>query len=215
MKQIVETLANRNPLQDLRIQWVTDREAIREIVWDQELDKQITNISIEELANNDSEKRPYAISFIAGLHLWNDNLEDCHEALQDSIIYGVHDTGSYWHGIMHRIEGDFSNTRYWTGKARNHPVFPEIQEKMATYLQNEANINSLPDSQVKQALIKMAEQTTWNPLFFIDVVELQTNKEKNPATEEIVKKIQQLEIALLLQYTYEKSGGAGVVVELV
>ncbi|MGG3805543.1 hypothetical protein [Metabacillus fastidiosus] len=214
MKQIVEQLESRNPLQELRIEWVTDRDAIRESVWSKELDDHINDISVDNLSNGEADKRPYAISFVAGLHLWNDNLEDCHEALQDSIIYGVHDTGSYWHGIMHRIEGDFGNTRYWTGKARNHSLFPELQTKISAYLQNEADLDSLPESDTKQALIKVTEQSAWNPLFFIDIVELQTNKEKNPATEEIVKKVQQLEIAILLQYTYEQSGGTGTIVDI-
>lgn len=31
--------------------------------------------------------------------------------------------GSFWHAIMHRIEGDFWNSKYWYQKVGEHPVF--------------------------------------------------------------------------------------------
>ena len=36
--------------------------------------------------------------------------------------------GSYWHAIMHRKEGDFSNAKYWYRRVGPHPVFAKIAE---------------------------------------------------------------------------------------
>ena len=54
----------------------------------------------------------------AGLWLYVDDLDRSHtvsQALEDA-------TGSYWHGIMHRREGDFSNSHYWMRRAARHPL---------------------------------------------------------------------------------------------
>ena len=54
----------------------------------------------------------------AGLWLYADNLERSH-TLSQSIETK---TGAYWHGIMHRREGDFSNSHYWFRRAAGHPL---------------------------------------------------------------------------------------------
>jgi hypothetical protein len=56
----------------------------------------------------------------AGLWLYVDNLERSHTVSQ-----GIETpTGAYWHGIMHRREGDFSNSHYWMRRAAGHPLLP-------------------------------------------------------------------------------------------
>ena len=61
----------------------------------------------------------------AGLWLYVDDLDRSHtvsQSLEDA-------TGAYWHGIMHRREGDFSNSHYWMRRAAGHPLLrsnPEL-----------------------------------------------------------------------------------------
>lgn len=50
---------------------------------------------------------------LAGLWLYVDDLDRSH-AVSQSIETPV---GSLWHGIMHRREGDFWNSKYWFRKA--------------------------------------------------------------------------------------------------
>lgn len=54
----------------------------------------------------------------AALWLYVDELDRSH-----TISQGIEDaTGSYWHGIMHRREGDFSNSHYWFRRVGKHPA---------------------------------------------------------------------------------------------
>jgi hypothetical protein len=54
----------------------------------------------------------------SALWLYVDELDRSH-----TISQGIDDaTGSFWHGIMHRREGDFSNSHYWFRKVGEHPA---------------------------------------------------------------------------------------------
>jgi len=54
----------------------------------------------------------------SALWLYVDELDRSHEISQ-----AIGDaTGAYWHGIMHRREGDFSNAHYWFRRAGMHPA---------------------------------------------------------------------------------------------
>lgn len=57
-----------------------------------------------------------------GLWLYVDDLDRSHrisQSLDD-------ETGSFWHGIMHRREGDFSNSHYWFRRVGYHPAMDLI-----------------------------------------------------------------------------------------
>ncbi len=59
---------------------------------------------------------------VAGLWLYVDELDKAHAACQDLDT----PTGSFWHLIVHRREGDFSNARYWVRKTGKHPAMDHI-----------------------------------------------------------------------------------------
>jgi hypothetical protein len=58
----------------------------------------------------------------AALYLKHGYLDECHKIAQQI----ASPTGSYWHGIMHRHEGDLSNSKYWYTRVGRHPVLEAI-----------------------------------------------------------------------------------------
>ena len=58
----------------------------------------------------------------AALWLWHDFLDESHRISQDVETT----TGSYWHGIMHRREADYSNAKYWFRRVGKHAIFPAL-----------------------------------------------------------------------------------------
>ncbi len=61
----------------------------------------------------------------AGLHLWNDDLDHAHILVQ--ALEGD-PTADYWHAIIHRREGDWSNAGYWFRRVGEHPVLMDVYE---------------------------------------------------------------------------------------
>ena len=63
-----------------------------------------------------------ALACMAGLWLRHDFLDESHRISQDL----ENPSGSYWHGIMHRRELDFSNAKYWFRRVGMHRVFEPL-----------------------------------------------------------------------------------------
>ena len=66
--------------------------------------------------------RDMARCCLSAVWLLHDFLDESH-----AISQGIGSTsGSYWHGIMHRREGDFSNAKYWFHRVGDHPVYAQL-----------------------------------------------------------------------------------------
>ncbi|MEE9405531.1 MAG: hypothetical protein V3V20_11610 [Algisphaera sp.] len=61
-------------------------------------------------------------NLIAGLWLHVDELARAHDAVEHVNT----PTGAFWHAVVHRREGDFSNARYWYVKASGHPAMDRM-----------------------------------------------------------------------------------------
>lgn len=167
-------------------------------LWDEQLDMQISQLPGDALAEHDPAKLPYADAFKSGLHLWNESLEHSHTLSQS-----VHNsTGSYWHGIMHRMEADYSNAQYWFHQVGEHPVFALLYERTAEF--KRANSHSAADGLLDRLLAK----GEWDPYLFVELVESALNS-SDPIAIEILEQVQHTEMSVLLDYTYRKCcGGA-------
>lgn len=78
----------------------------------------LTGVRPEQLIARPIADDEAANGVLAGLWLWHDWLDASHDLSQKI----ASPTGSFWHAIMHRREGDFWNAKYWYARCRTHPV---------------------------------------------------------------------------------------------
>jgi hypothetical protein len=174
--------------------------------WDDLNDLKIGKLSVDGFQG---EQRTYALAVKAGLHLFNESLDASHELSQ-----GIHhSTGSYWHGIMHRMEGDYSNAKYWFRMVSTHPVYNALAKDASQYLK-ECSLSDIASAPLWEKLEKLGGASAWDPYTFVDLVEQQVTVAREAKAEELLQHIQWLEMRRLLQYSYAQSGGGGQLIEL-
>lgn len=129
---------------------------------------------------------------LAGLWLLYDYLEECHRIAQSLETKEA----AYWHAIMHRREGDFSNSKYWFRRVGEHPTFGALYEETNKL----AGKKKLDD-----ASSFLAKQSRWDPFTFVDLCEKCVRG--RVADEDFPRQIQQIEWRLLFEYCQEKALG--------
>lgn len=148
IQQIITTLSAREPLPQLR----------PEAVYNAELSETILRSKDEELFEGFDPSDEKKGGCRAGLLLWNDDLDASHTVSQSIKA----PTGSAWHAMMHRREGDFSNSKHWWRNAGAHPAFDDIYTEA---------MSALLEFQSEKATAfaeKLHEAGTWIPMEFVD-----------------------------------------------
>src|SRR6185295_6339251 len=74
----------------------------------------------------------------SGLLLWNDDLEGSHKIAQDL----PDEFGAYLHGIMHRREPDYGNSKYWFRRVGDPPLFPQLHAAALDLLHDATGLDS-------------------------------------------------------------------------
>lgn len=120
----------------------------------------------------------FARCCISGVWLLHDFLDESH-----TISQGI-DTpeGAFWHGIMHRREGDFSNAKYWFRRVGDHPVYEELSAEFE--------------------LLPWGNQ--WEPFAFVDTCQRASRQGDDAA---VCCHLQQREWERLFSYCYENAVG--------
>jgi len=179
ISDIINRLSQREPLQPL----------LPRTIWDEQLDQQIAALGSMNPGSN-------LLAVQSGLHLWNDSLDRSHTISQD-----LHNaTGSYWHGMMHRMEGDFGNAKYWFRQAGSHPAMGKLQKLAGDWLEQHIQRVSGQQSEGQEMLQRIASHKEWDPYLFVDAVELQHERNGGEALQNTLENIQAIEMDNLVRY---------------
>ena len=87
-----------------------------------EMESQLQGLCTDDLFPRGVANSELAACCLSGLFLLHNFLDQSHSISQEIQTR----EGSFWHAIMHRLEGDFWNSKYWYRKVGQHPAFHEI-----------------------------------------------------------------------------------------
>jgi len=125
---------------------------------------------------------------LSALWLLHDFLDESHTVSQSIAT----SSGSYWHGIMHRREGDYSNAKYWFRRVGDHPIFDELAESAREIAEKAGD----PDA---------FSTPTWDPYAFVD--RCQAAAGTGATAENLCRQIARAEWELLFNYCYRQAVG--------
>jgi len=135
--------------------------------------------------------RTMATACLSGLWLWFDYLDESHSLSQE--IHTVE--GSFWHGIMHRREGDFANAKYWFARVRRHPAFWPLAESAAGWARGVAGAPA------------WLTRGPWDADAFIDLCEACVSGRSELTA--LCESLQKREWVLLFDHSYQRALGVG------
>ena len=154
-------------------------------VFDPELVRRVREADLAAIAGNHKIVDQKAFPLLRGALLYLlDALPEAHTIFQEA----KGDLGSYWHGMMHRRDGDFDNARYWFRRAGALPVFAEIHRAAASHSE------------------LMARQTSWDPYVFTGQCEQNRFGERGSLQE--LAALQRIEFDALFDYGWRQSVSA-------
>ncbi|MEA2711769.1 MAG: hypothetical protein QOF78_4370 [Phycisphaerales bacterium] len=133
-----------------------------------------------------------ARAMLSGLWLYFDFLDESHTISQSL----ENPTGSFWHAIMHRREGDFSNSKYWYARCQAHPSLAVMAAQASRV------INQMP---ADKSLLRLIA-TGWNPNGFVDLVQAVHDSPDDPR-HPLTVALQRLEWQVLFDHCTRSAAG--------
>jgi hypothetical protein len=143
-----------------------------------------------------------AAACLSGLWLYHDFLDESHTLSQD-----IHTpTGSFWHAIMHRREGDYGNSKYWWHRVGAHPAFAAVHEAARDEFRLSPSGPSDPTFDMPPGeLLSVLNGPRWDPDRFVDLCERGCNGRADLAKACI--RVQQAEWRVLFDFCFRAARG--------
>jgi hypothetical protein len=152
----------------------------------------LESLSARDLIDGPIASPDDADAVMSALWLRHDWLEQSHHICQ-----GIDTpTGSFWHAIMHRREGDFSNSRYWYHRTNAHAMFKTLAARAGDV------INPFP---ADKSVFRLVAQG-WNPSAFVDLVQ-QVHEHPDDPRHRLCVSIQELEWQTLFEHCTRAASG--------
>lgn len=120
----------------------------------------------EQLLSSPVRDADDAKALLGGLWLWHGALDAAHRILQDI----ASPTGSFWHAIVHRREGDFGNAKYWYARCEDHRAMKMLG----------AVSDSLVGPFASDRVVGRVVNGAWNGPAFVDLVETVMDRPDDP-----------------------------------
>lgn len=127
---------------------------------------------------------------LAGMWLLHDYLDQSHAICQ----HVETPSGSFWHGVMHRREGDFSNAKYWFRRVGDHEVLTLLGPRVA----------ELAGSDDSEAAKRVAPRGVFDAEAMVDACQAAV---RSGADADLCRRIQQAEWELLFDHCYRHAVG--------
>jgi hypothetical protein len=138
---------------------------------------------------------PARVALSAGLCQILDFWDDSHEAAQQAGDRGEGAVSAYWHGIAHRREPDVSNAGYWFRHVGRHPSFAPLAEAARPVLEQHGDLSLTARL--------CPRDRAWDPFAMIDLC---TSARRGSAQETLARRLQRLEMQILLDATAAEAG---------
>jgi hypothetical protein len=133
---------------------------------------------------------PLRLAMAAGLLQVHDFWDASHEAAQHADDRGERGTSAYWHGIAHRREPDAANAAYWFRRVGRHGVFVPLAETARPLFEAEG---------LASVAAQLMPNDAWNASAMI---QLCTTAKPGTQEERLARRIQRLEMWLLLEASF-------------
>ncbi len=130
------------------------------------------------------------LTLAAGLLQVHDFWDASHDAAQRADDMGEREFSAYWHGIAHRREPDAGNAAYWFRRVGKHQNFKPLAEEARPLLDHHG------DQTLSARLISGG---AWNASAMIDLC---TSAKPGSPNEAIARRLQRIEMWLLLEATF-------------